>query len=1170
MQRNLRQIVYGVLGFLMAAATSFAQFNANVQGTVLDPKGNAIPAAKLTLVNSQTGVQQQATSDSSGFYRFDSVAPGDYSVSTTVPGFAPITVTFNLTTDQTRDLPLNLAIAQASSTVTVSTEAPLLDTSDTRFEQTLDTTAVTDLPLAGRNPTNVITLAPGVTGTGGQNSPGSSTSTNFAPENWVNASANGQGATGNQYVVDGMDVTSTIRAGVLNLTPNADVVQEISVQTNTYTVDYGRAASIQTVMTTKSGTNQFHGLASEYYQYQNLAARGEFGVPQPTPVNPYHVNNMSFALGGPVIPHKEFFFFVGYEPYLSLSSNGTSLQGFEDPAFTTFAESVEPNSPEVTLLQKYPVAGMVNTKVASTAGQLWSNTLPTPAAQQACAAGSGNITAYDGISVPCSLPVFDTGNFNSSSYYNAYQYNIRLDKYFKRDRIYGQFFRDTINSGGPNARPAFSETSQYFTFSLQANETHMFSAKTLNEAVFGYNRIEGHSPATGLFTVPQVYVTDLGTSFGDGFADGDYIQHSYHWRDVLTHVVGSHSFKAGFEAWRSNDIALFAGTEDQPNFQFSNMIDLVANNPYSETGISFNPVTGAYDPANYGYKTTTFGIFAEDTWKASRKLTVNYGIRYDNFGNPYVALAGTVLANFHLASGSTFADSVANGTMTQQSNVFNHDMNWVFSPRGGIAYDPFGSGKWLIHGGFGLFHNEFTLGNAENALKGNPPGYIVPTFYNNGSTAAPIFGYGTQNKVPFGFPAPNYVGAPLDAKGGIAGAENSVGGTDPAMSAPDNLDWSAGVERQLGQNLVASVGYQGSHGYNLISAGGNANNTEFGVDVNVFPGDLIQHPAFNSSGVWTGDGIQTRLNTSFGAILYAFNCCYSNYNAAFVALKGKIGAHSFLTASYTRSGAKDDWNNYPEGYVGGGGTSYNFKQFYSPSPWDAPNRFSMGISYDIPGLRRDNGFTKRLTNGFNLSEATILQSGNPFFVSAENPLSLVDIAGVTVTQANYQSELAAGHFAYAANSGNYSADGDNTAPDSSPTVGNNVPNVLSYHQKTNRKSYEYTGIVDSGVITHSQFAPPTFSVNGSEGNEKINQFRGPGYADTDFTVKKTTALAEHISLELRLDMFNLFNRVNLNGGGLNTNGGSLDTNYNDTSANFGTASSTMFPRYLQLAARIVF
>jgi hypothetical protein len=1148
-KRRFFQIL--MLLLLVPTVNCYAQFSGGVQGTVQDSNGSVIPNAAVTLINAATGVKQMALSNGSGVYRFVSLAPGNYSVSTSVQGFSPASVSFNLATDENRDVPLMLAVGKVASTITVTTEAPLLDSSDSRFEQTLDTTALADLPLQGRNPTNVITLAPGVTGLGGQNSPGSSTSTNFAPENWVNASANGQGATGNQYIVDGMDVTSTIRPGVLNLTPNADVVQEISVQTNTYTVDYGRAASIQTVMTTKSGTNQFHGLASEYYQYQGLQARGEFGVPQPTALNPYHINNMSFAVGGPVIPHKEFFFFAGYEPYLSLASNGSGLIGFEDPAFVSFAQSAAPGSPEVALMSKYPVSGVVNTKVAATAGSLYGNTLSTPAAQQACANGAGNVTAYDNISIPCSTPVFDSGNFNSSSYYNAEQYNIRLDKYFKKDRVYGQFFRDTINNGGPNARPAFSTTSKYFTFSLQGNETHTFSANTLNEAVFGYNRIEGISPATGLFDVPVVNVTGLGQGFGDGFADGDYIQHSYHWRDVLTHIVGTHSFKAGFEAWRSNDIALFAGTEDQPSFQFNNMIDLIANNPYSESGISYNPVTGAYDAANYGYKETTFGIFAEDTWKVNRKLTANYGLRYDNFGNPYVALAGTVLANFHLASGSNFADQVANGVMTQQSNVFKSDMNWVFSPRVGLAYDPFGNGKWVVRGGFGLFHNEFTLGNAENGLKGNPPGYVVPTFYNNGSTASPIFGYGTQNTVPFGFPVPTFVGAPLDAKGGIAGSQISVGGTSVSMSSPDNINWSAGVEHQLTNKLVASVGYAGSHGYNLVTAGGNTGNTTYGVDVNIFPGDLIQHPAFGSNGVWTGDGIQTRLNTSFGTINYAYNAAYSNYYALIVAVKGKLGAHGFLTASYTHSAAKDDWNNYPEGYVATGGTSYNFKQWYSPSPWDAPNRFSLGWSYDIPGLKNGNGFTRRLTSGFNLAGTTILQSGNPFFVNNGNPLALMDTTGVTVTQANYPSELAAGNITYAPHSGNYAADGDN----------NNVPDVVSYHQKTDRKSYQYTGNVDSGIVTHSQFAAPAFNPAGTEGNEKLDLFHNPGYADTDLTVKKTTPIAEHVSIEFRFDAFNLFNRVNLNG---------VDANFGDTSANFGTVNSNLPPRNMQLGARLNF
>ena len=1149
MKRSATSVFASLLFLFITSATCFAQFSASVQGTVLDSNGAAIPNASVSLTNTATGVKQTVTSNAAGVYRFPSLAPGNYSVSTTVQGFSPAKVSVVLATDQTLEVPLTLTVASVASSVTVTTQAPLLDTSDSRLEQTLDTTALTNLPLPGRNPTNVITLAPGVTGLGGQASPGTANSTNFAPENWVDASANGRGANGNQYVVDGMDVTSSIRPGVLNLTPNADTVQEVSVQTNTYTVDYGRASSIQTVMTTKSGTSEFHGLASDYYTYQGLTARGEFGVPQPTPLNPYHVSNLSFALGGPVIPHKQFFFFVGYEPYLSLASNGSSLVSYEAPEFLSFAQSAQPNSPEVQLMAKYKPSGATTQGVSATAGQLWSNVLPPPQQSQ-CASGVGNLPAsYDNI--PCSTPVFDVGHFNSSSFYNAKQYNIRLDKYFTKDRIYGNFYRNTVSNGGPAIRPAFQTTSAYYVFSLQANETHTFSPTMLNEAIWGYNRIEGNSPHTGLFSVPVVNVNQLGTGWGDGFADGDYIQHSYHWRDVLTKLVGTHSFKTGFEGWRGDDIALFAGAFDQPNFYFQSMIDLINNNPYSESGLSYNPVTGQPAARNYGYKETTFGLFAEDTWKANRKLTVNYGIRYDNFGNPYVALKGTVLANLHLAPAANMADRIAGAVMKQQSNVFNHDINWVFSPRVGVAYAPFNDNKWVIHGGFGVFHDYVTLGNAENDLGSNPPGPVVPTFYNNGSTAAPIFGYGTQNTYPFGFQHPAFQGQPLDAKGGIPGSQISVSGNDLNLSAPITLNWSAALERQLSSNMVASVAYTGTHSDNLLVVGGNTGATSYTVDLNLRPGDLVQHPVFDSNGVWTGSGSQTRLNSSFGSVGYEFNGARQNYYAVIAAIKGRFGRRGFLTASYTHSASKDDSANYPEGYVGGGGTNYNINQWYSPSTWDVPNRLSLGWSYDIPGSNNGQGFLGRVSSGFTLAGVTVLQSGTPFFVANFNPLSLVDTAGVTVTSSNYQSELNAGHFAFAPNSGNYAEDGDNF----------NVPNVLSYHQKHDRKSYEYTGVVDSGVVTHSQFAQPAFSPTGTEGNEKLGMFRNPGYADTDFTVKKATLITERVNFELRLDIFNLFNRVNLTG---------VDSNYGDTSANFGTTSSNLPPRNMQVAARITF
>ncbi len=157
------------LVMLLATASCYAQFTGGVQGTVQDQKGAIVPQARVALTNVDTGVTQTAASNATGVYRFVSLAPGNYTVSTTVQGFAPVSVSFNLATNEVRDVSLSLTVEKVASTVTVTTEAPLIDTSDSRFEQTLDTEALTDLPLPGRNATNVITIAPGVTGTGGQN-----------------------------------------------------------------------------------------------------------------------------------------------------------------------------------------------------------------------------------------------------------------------------------------------------------------------------------------------------------------------------------------------------------------------------------------------------------------------------------------------------------------------------------------------------------------------------------------------------------------------------------------------------------------------------------------------------------------------------------------------------------------------------------------------------------------------------------------------------------------------------------------------------------------------------------------------------------------------------------------------------------------------------------------
>src|SRR6185312_13128376 len=390
----------------------------------------------------------------------------------------------------------------------------------------------------------------------------------------------------------------------------------------------------------------------------------------------------------------------------------------------------------------------------------------------------------------------------------------RIDKYFSADRIYGNFYRTTLDTGGPAVRPAFATTNQYSANSFQANETHTFSPTMLNEAAFAFLRIEGLSPATGNFAVPVVSVTGLGTGFGNGFALGDFIQHSYHWRDVLTKIQGNHSLKMGYEGWHGDDVALFAAARGQANFQFNNILDLVQDQPFSENTLAYNPLTGQPQDANYGYAMTTHALFFQDTWKVASNFTFNYGLRWDDFGNPYPSLAGTNLSNFYLDFRPTFEQSVETGVMRKVSHVYMSSISNVWSPRFGVAWDPAKNGNWVVRGGFGIYHDFPTLGNSENGLNANPPGYILPTFFNDGTTPRPIFAFGTSNTYPFGFPYPAVPARPLTAQGGVLGLQATVGGIDPLLTAPNTFIYAATLEHKLPGNLVGSVGYQGSNSLN--------------------------------------------------------------------------------------------------------------------------------------------------------------------------------------------------------------------------------------------------------------------------------------------------------------------------------------------------------------------
>jgi len=1080
--------VFRLIALLGVVTACRAQFSGSIQGTVQDPAGAVVPNAKVQLKNTETNVVSTTSSDTEGNYRFVSLAPGAYQITVDAPGFNSTSVAFTLETSQNLNVPISMKLASAAQTVEVTGEVPVLNSAESRNQMTLETAQLSDLPLAGRNMVSLVTLAPGVIGKGtiAAGSPGSGVD-NYSTELQVDASANGLGSVANMFIVDGLDVTSAIRPGVLNLTPNPDSVQEVAIQTNTFSVEYGRASSIQMAMTTKSGTDGLHGTASDYFTNQKLFAATEFVHNYA----PYHSNNISATIGGPIIPHHEFFFFFSIEPLRASTSTGNSTQTFEDPQFVSWAKQNFPNTLGTKILTSYPASNATVTGVLQTAAQVFPGTCGTSATSN----------------LPCNTPMIDSGIFNGTNFRNGTQFNVRADKYFKNDRIYGNVYRTVLDYGGPAIRPAFAATNHTILNSYQFNETHTFSPTIVNEASFGYMRDEGITPQTGLFSVPLINVTGQGTGFGNGFALGDFIQHNYHWRDVLTHIRGSHTLKFGYEGWFGDDVENFQGPHAQPTFQFNNLLDLVQDNPYTETGVAYNPISGQPVLWDWNAASKTFGLFAQDTWKAKKNLTLTYGIRFDDFGNPYSRSPNTVFGNFILGQGSDFNTQVANGKVAVKNDVFNSAQK-AWSPRLGVSWDPNHKGDWVVRGGIGIFHNWVTPANAQEEFRGNPPGPIYPTFFANGSIP-PLFVLGSSNTPPFGFTYPKIPAGQIDSHGGVVGLQPAIGAIDPNLLTPVSYNFNAAVERRLTHDAVASIAYSGARSRDLLSGGGQQFSVNYGVDINAYAGDLVQH---NST-------IPTRLVPSFGQIYYTQNDRQSRFDAVTIGLRTRFAKNGFINGYYTRSSSKDDTQVYP--------VAVNPMQYYGPSIWDSPNRLSLTWSYTIPGMANGHGFAGRLTSGWTASGTTILQSGQPFTVNTT-------AAFIPVKDAN-------GNFiGMAPNSGDYNADGDN----------NDYPNVSSYVMNRSRQGFL------AGTFPKSNFTQPTL---GTEGNEKWGQFRNPGFAETDASLQKDTKLTERLRMELRFEFFNLFNRVNLGG-----------VQANLSSATFGRATSQLNPRWIQIGAKILF
>lgn len=1064
---------------LLLAAPVYAQFNSAIEGIVSDPSGAVIPDVDVTLSNVDTGVSYKARTASSGYYRFSALPAGKYKVTARKEGFQTV-IQENVVLEAVRvqSVPLTMTVGAVRTEVTVTAAPPAVETTEAHVSGLVSGVAVNDFPLAGRNILGVVAQTPGVTGTGIVSDVAGANDI-FNLVSGVAVSANGQRGSSNSFYVDDTSVNDNPDGGGAKITPNVDSIQELRISVNNYSAQYGRNSSILTQIVTKSGTNDVHGSIFWFHQDNAITARNFL---QNT-VNPLtnHIvptsrrNEFGGSLGAPIRKDRTFVF-VSWDQLRSAVAN-SGLITAETTQFVNFMNANFPNNVSTYLLSNFPAA----------VSGLRPGTVKTVADIAGPCSGTGPLN------MPCDMPLTGQAVFSFSTPRNGLQWNIRMDQVFanSKDRIYGNFYRMTVQPTNTQARPAFGYIRPGFTDYAALNWTHTFSPTIVNEAAIGFTRNQGFEPCANC-RVPGMFIVGL-QGFGDFWGPGLFVQNDFHWRDLVAFNRGKHALKAGLDIYRDQDNAPFSGPVLRPFFGFFSVFDFANDKPFGEFNINFNPQTGGKPFQDYMFRSTTYGFFVQDDWKARSNLSLNLGLRWDFSSNPTEATGH--LTNLKLGEGSTFQERIAGASVVPVQAMFTDHRIGYFAPRFGFAWDPTSKGKMSVRGGFGVFFDRWPNKVWSDTTRGNPPylAAISATIFDP-SGPQPLFALCGSDQLPFNCPLPPFVVGLNPRNGPLAGLA-SVGGVDPGLKYAYSENWFLGVQYAFSQNWVLEGDYLGSVGHHLYTV----------IDRNRFAGDTL-------------DGSLNRLNPFFSSMNYGDNNGNSAYHGGTVSLRKTFArGYSFQTAytfgkviDYTNSRGPGSGSVYAPVF-----DAYNYKRQRGLSELDVSQKLALNFVWQLP----KPGFGGRIVSGFlggwEASSLAVIQSGQPFTVFTDGA--------------------------------DYNADGTFYDVPNTPAFGNNKKGL-------SRSDYI------NGVFQVSDFPVPPAGV---EGNLGRNTFRGPGFAQVDFSIIKNTHIPwfgpEGANFQLRAEFYNLFNRVNLS---------SWDTAL--ASGTFGKATGAFTPRTLQVGLRIAF
>ena len=1092
---------------ILIASFSFAQSSTGtIQGFVADAQGAVIPNASVTITNQGTNRAVTVTSNGEGLFSQPSLDPGSYKVEVKETNFQTTTQDVTLQTAQVVNLEFKLQPGSTSQTVEVTAATPIIDTSTSGVSDVVVGRQITDLPLNGRNFTQLAALVPGVTrGQPGnqQSGQGNQSETfRYAASGGGAVSANGLRVQANNFLFDGIDNNESL-VNTIVFFVDTDAIQEFRVDTSVAPAEYGRAGGAVVNATYKSGTNDWHGTG--FWQIRNSAADADPNYFSGAPKLIFQRNQFGFAGGGPILKNKLFIFgdYQALRQKLPLNDGPitvpTALERTGDfsELLTTPVVNGKPTAKQLyypgatSTAARVPVPGnnFLSTSLGMIpAGKNYMNAFPLPNIQ-GTAANCG-LAATDG---SCMEENFQPYRIQLQKYND---FNVRLDYILgTKDQVFGRYSygQDTdVTTSQLATLPAGYGSGYQFQHprSIVLGETHTFGTTVVNEFRLGYVRsFLGYQPPFGSVPlaanlgIPNANTSPLlgggaliGNSGNQISYTGDYGDYyvpedTYQIADNVSWVKGRHNLKFGVNViWRQ--VNFFNPIAGKGFFQAASGAPWSTG--YEQSDYLFGWINNyQVGPASGTFHTRSWenGFYGQDDYRVNNRLTLNLGLRYDFYTWP--TEVNNRMANFDLATGHII---LAGQNGVSSSTLTNPKHN--FAPRIGFAYDLFGDQKTSVRGGYGIFYfidregidkqlsqNAPFGGSAsysyQNALTNN--GYFVNGsgllltlggLAQQGANGAPVISSITAS----GFPSKQTLSISLTSPANV-----SLTGWLPKDTTSNVQEWNLQIQHQLDSKTAMTLAYVGTKGTHL--------STFYDVNRAIYDSAAV-HP-------YPGLGTVPVNDTSGNSI----------YHGLHAQLERHLTNGIQFTAAYTWSHAIDNTEaGFDTDYRYGGNEVDPFDwqtRERANSNLDVRHRFVMNAIYELPfGRGRTFGHdwntaTDALLGGWQFSPILTLASGFPFDVTCQ--------------------------YCY--------GPGPSTRPDLVP--GHPLHQINSARNWFDTSSFTQVTADPSGVPV-------------AAGNSPRNPFTGAGTKTMDLNVSKTVAVTERIKIGFSGDFFNLFNTPQFN------------------------------------------